>query len=108
MENNDYSDVMILAKDVDLKGGWDTFWGAVSAPLSDLVNLLTVIGALLVIGSIIVYFWRRRRGGDTPAPLMWTLLVGAILCAPDAILPLFLGLLDAIANAGIALFKRVV
>lgn len=28
--------------------------------------------------------------------------------APDAILPLFLGLLDVVANAGIALFKRVV
>lgn len=58
-------------------------------------------------GSIIVYFW-RRRSGDNPAPPMWTLFVNAIMFAPDAILPLFLGLLDVIANAGIGLFKRVV
>lgn len=100
------SDVTYLAAgDVDLAGAWDKFWSAISGDLSGILDIITVVGVALVIGSIIAYFWRKRRQGGSMMQdsntVVWVMALGAILCAPQIIFPLMLKLFDQIINAGI-------
>lgn len=99
----------VAAKDVDLKGSWDTFWNAISGDVKSVLSLIAIIGAVIIVGAIITYFWNRKRGGDaSTSALMWTVAVGALLAAPGAIIPLLLLLFDAIANGMLTLLSRVV
>ena len=48
------SDVTYMAAgDVDLAGAWDKFWNAISGDLSGLLDIITIVGVALVVGSIL-------------------------------------------------------
>lgn len=83
---------------ITLVKGWTTVWSAVTSALGPLAAMLTAIGALLVVVSIVGYIWERRRGGGNHSKLMYTLLIGAILAAPDLLIPLLLHIADFLAN----------
>ena len=63
-------------------------------------------GVVLVVFAIIRWLWDCRRSGfqGNHAGLLWTFGVGAVLAAPDVVIPLLLGLADLITNAVIGLF----
>ena len=92
---------------VNLTSGWNTLWGAISGAIGGpIMTLLTIIGVILVIGSIITWVFQKRRGGSAISglgPVLWTLLAGAMLAAPQVIIPLFLTILDFIINTIIAI-----
>lgn len=96
---------------VNLASGWNTLWGALSSVIGGpVMTLLTVIGVVLVLSSVITYFFQKRRGGGAMQGLgvvMWTLVCGALLAAPQAIIPLALTLLDFIINGLIAVGQAV-
>jgi hypothetical protein len=87
------------ATSINLAGSWSTAWSSLSGPLGSFVTFLGVIGTMLVIGALVVYFWERRRGGGSHTKLIWTALVGCILAGPDIVLPSILTLFDFAANA---------
>lgn len=97
-----------MGGEVNLKGGWGTFWGAITAGFPGITTLMTVIGVALVVFALIKWAWDRRRGGGMgqgSQPLWGALVPGAILAAPAVLFPLLLGLLDWVANIVIQLTK---
>lgn len=94
---------------VNLAGGWDRFWSAIKDVVSgDIMNLLTIVGVILVIFAVAKYLFDKRRGGGAAQGLgvvFWTLMVGALLSAPQVIFPLALRLLDIVANLFLAIVR---
>lgn len=94
--------------EINLKGGWDKVWGGIETSIgTQLTGLLTVIGVCIVIGAILKWMWERRRGGGgmgQTGGIMWSLLIGATLASPTVIIPIFLTILDAIANAVVGIW----
>lgn len=94
---------------INLTAGWNTLWSAISGVIGGQVMLiLTIIGVVLVVASVGKWIFDRRRGGSATSglgPVLWTLICGALLAAPQVIIPLLLSLLDLIANALVQLFQ---
>ena len=96
--------------DVNFSGGWDTFWGAISAELGGVMTALTVIGTLLVVCSVLSWIWQKRRGGNAAQGLGGVFIfifIGAVLAAPGLLIPGILSIIDWIANAIAALISDV-
>lgn len=101
----------ILAEEVNLKASWGKFWGDFSLAVgTQLLGMITMVGMLLVVGAVLKWLWDRRRSGGGMGggmgganTVMWTLLLGATLAAPGLLIPLFLQLLDGIANAFVSI-----
>lgn len=89
---------------IDLTGGWDTIWGAVSSTDPTFFKVMTVVAVALLIGALIGFAWKKRNGGGNTKPLLWTIVVAAILAGPQVIIPIVLNiievLIDLIANIG--------
>lgn len=94
---------------VNLASGWNTLWGAISSVIGGpVMTLLTIVGVILVVGAIATYFFQKRRGGGAMqglGPVMWAMVCGAMLAAPQVIIPLALTLLDFAINTVIAIVK---
>lgn len=85
---------------VDLAGAWTTFWSSVSGSLKGFMSTLAIVGMLLVVGSIVMYVWERRRGGQANhSKVLWTMLIGGILAGPNIFIPGILTLADYVVNA---------
>ncbi|GAA4033882.1 hypothetical protein GCM10023063_17180 [Arthrobacter methylotrophus] len=98
--------VPTAADKVDLQGGWDAFWGAITTGFPGITTLMTVVGVCLVVFALIKWAWDRRRGGGMgqgSQPLWGALVPGAILAAPAVLFPLLLSILDFVANIAIKL-----
>lgn len=97
---------------VNLAGGWNTLWSAISGAIGgSVMTLLTIAGVILVLFAVTKYVFDKRRGGSASQGLgivLWTLVAGSILAAPQVILPLALGLLDLVINLLLSLFNAVV
>lgn len=100
----------VPAADVNFAGGWNTAYSAITSGFPQLMNILTVVGVILVIGTLLKWAWDRRRGGSMAQgaqPVWGVLIIGSILMAPTIVMPLLLLIVDGIANAGLALFKSM-
>ena len=93
---------------INLAGGWNLIWGAISGALGGVGGALTVFGTLVVVLGFASWLWQKRRGaGGGHSGLLWTLLVGALLVTPGVVLPILLTAVDIVLNAGITLWNRV-
>lgn len=95
---------LFIATTVDFASSWSTFWTSISGSISGLTKVLGIIGLLLVVGSIFKWLWERRRGGmgggfQAHSHILFTLVLGAVLAAPDFMINWMLTLLDVIVNA---------
>lgn len=93
---------------VDFRGGWDSFWSAIESAIgSQAVNLLTIIGLALIVFAIFKWVWDRRKGGGGGggAGLIWMIVAGAVLAAPQVLLPIALQIVDWIVNAAIRVWN---
>ncbi|MCL6424365.1 hypothetical protein Bequi_13425 [Brachybacterium sp. JHP9] len=90
---------------VNFAGGWDTVWGAVSGQLGGVATLLTVIGMLMVLFSVLAWIYQKRRGANMQGlgGVFVVLFIGAVMAAPGAIIPGILRIIDWVANGLIAL-----
>jgi hypothetical protein len=96
-------------KSVDLVGSWTTFWGTISSAITGPVKTtIIVIGIGLILYTVVKYVWDKRRGGGgKTGPVWWTLIFGGILIAPDALLPLFLSILQWAINLGLKVISPI-
>ena len=94
---------------VNLAAGWNTLWGAISSVIGGQITLiLTIIGVVMVIAAVGTWIFQRRRGGGVTQGLgaiLWTLIAGALLAAPQVVIPLILTILDLVINGLIAIFQ---
>lgn len=101
------STMLILAGNtINLSGQWSKFWNAVKAAIGTQgTNLMAIIGVALVVFALGKWVWDRRRGGGgSNAGLIWMLVIGGILAAPDIIFPILLTITDWIVNTLIKVF----
>ncbi|MCC3299473.1 hypothetical protein [Arthrobacter caoxuetaonis] len=97
-----------MASTVNLKGGWESFWTAITAGFPTITNMMTIVGVILVVFALLKWAWDRRRGGGMgqgAQPLWGALIPGAILAAPDMLFPILLGILDLVINVVISLIN---
>lgn len=87
-----------MTDNIDFSGAWEGVWNSLSTDAQGLLSILSIVGVLLVVLGLFKMFLQRTRGGGNSSALWWTILVGAILCAPNVILPLLLTLIDSLAN----------
>lgn len=92
---------------VNLFGAWTGLWGRVTgaAGVDQIMTLATWVGVALVAYSIGKWAWARRRGGASAGSIGWPLAVGAMLAAPNAVIPAVLWLADGIANIVVNLLQ---
>jgi hypothetical protein len=93
-----------IVASVDFASSWTTLWGSVSGSISGLTKILGIIGLLLVVGSVLKWLWERRRGGvgggfQAHSHVLFTLVLGAVLAAPNFMIEWMLVILDTIVNA---------
>ena len=102
---------------VDLRGGWESVWNGLkdgNPAFAGVMNLLTAVGAVIVVMAIAKLLWEKRRGsgggggmgGGKTDGIMWALALGAILAAPNLILPVLLTILDSVANGIASVFQN--
>ena len=93
-----------IVASVDFASSWTTLWNSVSGSISGLTKILGIIGLLLVVGSVLKWLWDRRRGGvgggfQAHSHILFTLVLGAVLAAPNFMIDWMLVILDTIVNA---------
>ncbi len=93
----------MLLTDINLESSWNTLWGNIQQSVGSLLTILGYVGMLLVVGSVLKWLWDRRRGQggqgfQAHSHVVYTLVLGAVLAAPDVMIPWMLGALDAVAN----------
>lgn len=102
---------------VDLSKGWTDVWVGLkgNGAFAGVMNLLTAVGAVIVVMAIAKLLWEKRRGGGGGGGMgggkgsegiMWALALGALLAAPNLILPVMLQILDIIANGVAGVFTN--
>lgn len=94
--------VLAASNSLDLAGNWNTLWTSLTAAtgFSHVQTFLSVIGLILVVLAIGKYLFDRRRGNSAQhTTVLWAALAGALLSAPDVVLPGLLGALDFVVNS---------
>lgn len=100
---------------INLAEGWDKVYTPIRDALGpNILNLLTAVGVIVVVAAIGKWMWDKRRGGGMGGggrgmtdQIGWSLLLGATLSAPALIIPIFLKILDAVANGIAGIFNGV-
>lgn len=101
------------ADKIDLKGNYEEFMSTIAGgDLQAFLKVAAWVGAAILGLAIFKYVWNRRRGGGKgggggSAGVLSAAIVGGILVAPNALLPFFLGLIDAVMNAFISIGSTV-
>jgi len=99
---------MFLAS-VNLSTNWSSINSSLTSALggSQLSSMLAIVGTVLVVFAVAKWLWDRRRnqGGNHQA-LLYTLVFGGVLAAPDVIIPMLLSILDVVINLGINLVNH--
>lgn len=86
---------------MNLRGGWTRFWNAISASVgTGFVGAIAVLGVIIIVGGLIKWLWDRHKSGKSASFPTVLVVVGAILAGPNLLLPVFLGILDTVVDAG--------
>lgn len=93
-------------KQVNLLAGWNELWGRLSASMPPKVSeLMLIVGAALVVFSIVKWLWGKHRGSKSKGgggSMAWTLMIGALLAAPQAVIPMVMATADFVINMVLA------
>lgn len=84
---------------INLKSDWNTVWTAIGAG-TGVSALMTAIGAFIVVASLVRWVWQRRsgQGGNGHRHVVINTLIGLVLMAPAALIPIALTVVDAVLN----------
>jgi len=107
--------VVLAAALPNLSADWTSFWNTVSAAsgMSGVLKLLSIIGVVLAVGSLVGWLWEiRRQGGFRGAArshhkLIFGFIVGLILAGPGLVLPIFLTFFTQLVNGFLSLLSSL-
>lgn len=95
-----------VGESVDFSGAWDGMWANLSTGLTpEAQRLMTWVGAALVLFSLLKWANGKRKGANGSSAsqhVLYTLIIGACLAAPNAIIPILLRLVDLVANLALS------
>lgn len=96
---------------MDLVGGWNQLWSAITGG-GNIGVVLAIIGVAMIVVSIVMWIIKKRGGGSGGGAMggfPWLPVVGgAILAGPTLTIPLILSIVQAIMQIVIALFTMIV
>lgn len=96
--------IPLASTTIDLHGKWSGLLGIIQQALGgSVMNTLGWIGLILVLAGFIGWAWEKRKGSADHNKLIWSIIVGAILVAPQALYVVLL-IIDGIANTAIRVF----
>lgn len=81
----------------EFQDGWSNFWSTLTDAVPGLEPVMNIIGVILVVLSLLGYFWQHRKGSNWAGGTqgIWgSLIIGALLLAPAVLFPILLGLAD--------------
>ncbi len=90
----------------NLSGNFSSAWSSITSAVPGLPQAMGTIGVLLMAWAITKYLWQRKQGsGGNTSMLGWTAALGALMTAPNVIIPWFLKIVDLAINAVYNLFQ---
>lgn len=93
----------------NFSSSWNTFWSAISGQLGGVLTIMTWVGVVLVVFSVVGWIYKKRQGGSLSQGLSGvfiTMVVGMVLCSPQLLIPLILRIVDFVANTAASLLQR--
>jgi len=80
----------------NLRGAWGNAQQIISGALGPgFLGVLAGIGIIMILFAVAKFFWDKRRGNGGNSKGMWFLIgAGAILAAPEVLMPWLLGIVD--------------
>ncbi|XBH22985.1 hypothetical protein V5R04_07180 [Jonesiaceae bacterium BS-20] len=98
--------VILAAEKINLTAGWTSFWTKINTgDFKTLMMYATWVGVALFFGAIVTYFWQKKRGNANAAAIGWTGGLGALLAAPNVLVPVMLTLFSLVVNTVVALLS---
>lgn len=88
---------------VNMRGAWANIWSTLTSTWPGLTNLMTIVGTIMAVMAFFSWVWQRRRNpsqGNNNV-LFGAMLAGALLCAPEIIIPIALWAIDGLINFGL-------
>jgi len=81
---------------MDLVSGWNNLLAGLP---NGIKVMLTIVGAVIVVISILGWLWKRRHGGGGLSGLpLAGLIVGVAIAAPTLVIPALLALAQALVT----------
>lgn len=97
--------IVLAATEVNTHDKWNSLLNIIQGAVgATTMKTLGLIGILLVVAGILGWAWGKRKGGADHNKIIWTVAVGAILVAPQAI-EVVLQMLDGVINAVLRIFS---
>lgn len=79
---------------IDFSGDWTDFWSRVHLGISsDAQKLISWIALAIVVYALWRWVWAKHKGTQS-GNVMWALLLGAVIAAPNLIVPAVLEVID--------------
>ena len=93
-----------------LASDWTSFWSTNSSAtgMGPVISLLSIIGVVLAVFSLLVWLWEIRKSGFGGAKkshhkLIFGFILGMALASPTIVIPVFLTLIGQIISGVIAI-----
>lgn len=79
---------------IDFSGDWAAFWSRVHLGINaDAQQLISWLALGIVILALWRWVWAKHKGSQ-PGNIVWALLIGALIAAPNLIVPAVLEVID--------------
>lgn len=84
---------------VNLRGAWTGLWAKINTgDFSQVLTLITWVGVALLAFALVKWAWNKRKGSAQGSEVLYSAIIGAVFSAPNFLIPLVLGIFDAVAN----------
>lgn len=86
-----------------LVDSWNRLWGQIDNGVG---TVIAIAGVLIIAIFVLKWFWDRRKGQGKGFPFM-AVILGLALAGPNLVIPVLLGLFEAILNFIIGVVKWI-
>ena len=96
---------------------WTSFWSTISSAtgMGPVISLLSIIGVLLAVGSLLGWLWEVRKSGGFKGEsirkshhkLIFGFILGMALASPTIVIPVFLTLIGQIISGVVAIIHAL-
>lgn len=84
-----------------LVSGWNDLMDLLGNGGQAIFTIAAVIGVVVLLASVLGWLWQRRKGSVSVGGFPWmAVIVGAVLAGPKVVIPVLLGIGDALIGLG--------